>query len=402
MKICMLATSFPRHKEDFVGQWVLGLARALVDKGANVTVIAPHDHDTSDEDTWDGIQIRRFYYWLPKSSHGLCYGAGIPTNIRRKKWVALQFPTLEAGFLSAALRYGKDADVYNAHWTFAGLPTVWVSKLKRKPLVTTAYSAEYVNKALHPLNKYIVNNSSAVISISQFTKDTLEQVVKPRRHHVIGLGVNSEKIAPEDFNIAEFRAQQGIMTDEKLIFAVGRLVERKGYAVLIEAMTALINQGKPYRLLLAGQGPDRDLLQAQINASGMDAHIRLIGFVPDEQLKYYLKASDILVMPSIMDQSGDTEGLGLPLIEAMANGTPVVASRIGGILDIVEHEKTGLLTEPGNVSELASAIERVISEPTLAQHLVQEGYALVNSRFAWSNIADETLKVFEDAVRNNP
>ena len=398
----MLATSFPRHKEDFVGQWVLGLARALVDKGANVTVIAPHDHDTSDEDTWDGIQIRRFYYWLPKSSHGLCYGAGIPTNIRRKKWVALQFPTLEAGFLSAALRYGKDADVYNAHWTFAGLPTVWVSKLKRKPLVTTAYSAEYVNKALHPLNKYIVNNSSAVISISQFTKDTLEQVVKPRRHHVIGLGVNSEKIAPEDFNIAEFRAQQGIMTDEKLIFAVGRLVERKGYAVLIEAMTALINQGKPYRLLLAGQGPDRDLLQAQINASGMDAHIRLIGFVPDEQLKYYLKASDILVMPSIMDQSGDTEGLGLPLIEAMANGTPVVASRIGGILDIVEHEKTGLLTEPGNVSELASAIERVISEPTLAQHLVQEGYALVNSRFAWSNIADETLKVFEDAVRNNP
>lgn len=398
MKICIFATSFPRNQKDFVGQWVWGLARALVGAGASVKVIIPHDKQTESHEVWDGVDIHRFSYWFPKSQHGLCYGAGIPTNVRTKKWLALQFPLLEAAFLSAMFRYAADADVINAHWTFAALPAVIASSVMRKPLVTHAYSAEFVPKALHPINRLVVNNSKAVISISQYTYDMVEQLVQPKRHKVIGLGVNPEKVAPDDFDVAGFRAQHGIQPHETFLFAVGRLVERKGYHVLVDAVKHLVQQGKQVHLLLAGTGPQKDALESQINAAGIAEQVQLVGFVPDEALSQYMKASDMLLMPSVMDRTGDTEGLGLPTVEAMANGTPVIASNIGGILDIVKHEDTGLLVEPENPIALAHAISRLIDDPILQQHLINEGLALTQGEFSWNHVARQTLDLFNEIL----
>jgi glycosyltransferase involved in cell wall biosynthesis len=399
MHICMLATTFPRSATDFAGQFVFGYARAIVAEGASVTVIAPHDGNALHHEVVDGVTINRFTYWLPKSAQGLCYGAGIPTNIRRRRWLALQLPFLEAGFMAAALRHGAQADIYNPHWTFAGLATVAASWLNRKPIVTTAYSAEYVPKMLRQPNKLIVRNSDAVISISQFTYDMVEQTIVPRQHHVIGYGVNIEKVAPEDFDTAAFRQAQGLSPDEIFVFAVGRLVERKGYHILIEAIAQLVRQGIPVRLLLAGTGPERDNLIAQIESESIQSAVTLLGFIPDADLKNYLRAADMLVMPSIVDQSGDTEGLGIPSLEAMINGSPVIASDIGGIVDIVKHEETGLLVPPDDADALAATIMRLTQDKALYEQIVTGGYALVNGQFSWKTIAQQSLEIFEAALR---
>lgn len=399
MKICMLATSFPRTHQDFVGQWVFGLARALVAQGARVVVISPHDHDTEGHEILDGVEIRRFSYWFPKRAHGLCYGAGIPTNIRNRKWLIFQFPALEAAFLVAAMRYGHDADIFNAHWTFSALPSVLVSKALGKPLVTHAYSAEYVSSLLHPVNRFINCNSQAVISISNFTHSVVEKVAPIRSHYVVGLGVNPEKIAPDDFNVMAFRSRIGVKSDEKMIFAVGRLVERKGYHILIEAIAKLVNQGTKVKFLLAGQGPEREKLQAQILASDIGDRAYLLGFIPDEMLRFYLRASDVLVMPSIVDHTGDTEGLGLPTIEAMANKTPVIASRIGGITDIVYDGETGLLVPPDDPDALAAAISRLFHDSLLQKQIISGGHKLFETTFSWETIAQRTLTIFDDAIR---
>ncbi len=398
MKICLLTTTFPRFRDDFMGQWLIGLSRALVEAGAQVTVVAPHHQDTKGYEVWDSVEIRRFHYWWPRRMHGLCYGAGIPTNVRRHRWLALQLPPLEAGFLLAALRYGRDADVLNAHWSFAGVPAVMASKLLGKPLVTTAYSAEYVPAALRPINRFIVRNSQAVFSISRYTYDQVEQVAQTPRHQVIAFGVNDEKIAPDDFDGARFRAEQGVAPHETLVFAVGRLVERKGYAVLIDAVARLVERGRPVKLLLAGKGPQAGELQERIDAQGLTGHARLLGFIPDAQLRYYLRAADVLAMPSIADKTGDTEGLGIPSLEGMANGTPVVASHIGGIVDIVTHEETGLLVEPGRADALADAIERLMDDPALRDRLIANGYALVGGPFSWRAIAQQALDLFAAVV----
>lgn len=398
MHICIMTTTFPRTRDDFAGQFVLGYARSLVAAGADVTVIAPHDRDAQLRETVDGVRIRRFRYWWPASAQRLCYGAGIPTNIRKRKWLAAQLPVLEAGFLNAALASGRAVDVYNPHWTFAGVAAVLAAKLTRKPVVTTAYSAEYVPASLRKVNRRIVNNSEAVISISKFTYDKVEETVTPRQHHVIGYGVNPEKIAPDDFDVAAFRQERRIGRDDFLVFAVGRLVARKGYPVLIEAIRRLKARGQRVRLLLAGTGPDRTLLEQHIAQTGIGGVAQLLGFISDEDLRYFLRAADVLVMPSIADQTGDTEGLGIPLLEAMINGTPVIASDIGGIVDIVADRQTGLLVPPGDADALADAIAQLAQDGDLRQRLVTAGYALVNGKFSWESIAHDSLRVFENVL----
>jgi glycosyltransferase involved in cell wall biosynthesis len=399
MKILITATTFPRYANDTIPQFLLGFSRALVKAGAEVTVVAPHDTDTNDCDNYDGVEVRRIHYWMPKSAHGLCYGAGIPTNIRRRKWLALQFPTLEMAFFQAALRYGRDADILNPHWTFAGLPTALAGTVLKKPVITHAYTAEYIPKVLKAINRFIVNRSEALISISQYAADMVEEVVQPKAHHIIGYGVNPEKIAPADFDSAAFRKAHGIAEDELFVFAVGRLVERKGYRVLIEAVARLANRGVPVRLFHGGNGPLRDQLQLKIHSLGVMDKIKLLGFIPDEELAYFVKSADMLVMPSVMDDTGDTEGLGIPLLEAMANGTVAIGSRIGGILSIIEHEQNGLLVEAENPEDLANAIERVGRDKALREKLIRGGYSTIRSRYDWGNIAQETLGLFEHHIR---
>jgi glycosyltransferase involved in cell wall biosynthesis len=226
----------------------------------------------------------------------------------------------------------------------------------------------------------------------------VETVVHPQNHEVIGLGVNPEKVAPPDFDRQAFRTAQHIEPDETLVLAVGRLVKRKGFPVLIDAIAQLVKQGKKIKFFLAGKGPEEAAIHSQIAALGMDQSITLLGFVPDSELRLYLKASDMLVMPSIADESGDTEGLGIPLLEAMANETPVIGSAIGGILDIVDDEKTGLLCPPQDTEALATAINRLIEDSSLRNRIVRAGSELVHSQFSWQNIARQTLDIFSFAV----
>lgn len=398
MKICILTTTFPRYTGDTIPQFVLGLARALVEEGAQVRVIAPHDHDTASDEIMNGVEVRRFAYWWPKSAQALCYGAGIPGNIRRNKWAALQLPPLEMGFFLSALRYARDCDLINAHWSFAGIAAAAAARLMHKPLVTHTYSVEYLPKAMRPVNRIILANSRAIISNSQFTHQLVEKTARPQHHVVIGSGVNPEKIAPADFDRSVFRHEKGFALEDFVIFAVGRLIERKGYPVLIDAAARLIQQGRRVRLMIGGSGPQRDALANQIAAHGLAPESIFLGYLPDAELACYLAAADVLVMPSIIDQQGDTEGLGIPLIEAMANHTPVIASQTGGIGDIVRHEQNGLLVTPGNADELAAAIARLQEDPALRKKLIEAGIKFAAEDFSWRTLARRTLDCFEIAL----
>jgi len=195
VKICLLATTFPRYEGDVIPPFVLGLSRALVREGATVTVLAPHDAQTSATDHWDGVEVRRFHYWWPQRAHGLCYGSGIPSNVRRRPWVAAQLPTLVAAFTRAAIRHGRDADLFDAHWTFAALAAMGAARRTRKPFVTHAYSAEFVPKALRPVNRAIVSRSASVVCVSRFTERVVREQTRRRACHVIACGVEPETFA---------------------------------------------------------------------------------------------------------------------------------------------------------------------------------------------------------------
>jgi glycosyltransferase involved in cell wall biosynthesis len=141
-----------------------------------------------------------------------------------------------------------------------------------------------------------------------------------------------------------------------------------------------------------GIGPQRDRLEVLARDRKVDVDFR--NKVPDAELHQTFLTSDVLILPSIIDARGDTEGLGVVLLDAMSYGIPAIASRVGGIPDIIEDGVSGLLVPPADPQALAHAIERVAGDPALAKRLADGGRARLRTHFSWDVITQKWDAVY--------
>ncbi len=184
------------------------------------------------------------------------------------------------------------------------------------------------------------------------------------RLHIVHCGVNPE----------EYTLRQHTGRGTRLVFT-GRLSEMKGLPIVFEAIARLRRDWPDLVLSLAGDGPDRDLLASRIQALGIQDHVRMLGYRSSEQIRDLLRESDVFVLPSF------AEGVPVVLMEAMAGGVPVVATRIAGIPELVEDDVSGLLVPPGDPDCLAAAIERLVADAALRDRLGQAGRAVIERDF---------------------
>ena len=175
---------------------------------------------------------------------------------------------------------------------------------------------------------------------------------------------------------------------------MGRLAEEKGFDLLIRAVDRLLAAGRDLTLLIGGEGPSRQVLQSLIDGLGRGDRIRLLGFQSD--IIPFYEAMDLFVLSSLR------EGLPNVLLEAMALGVPVVATRIAGIPRLIEHETNGLLVEPGVMEPLADAIGRLIDDRELRSALQSAGRATVEERFSFQNRVYRFRKIYDDLLGVKP
>jgi glycosyltransferase involved in cell wall biosynthesis len=174
----------------------------------------------------------------------------------------------------------------------------------------------------------------------------------------------------------------------------GRIVERKGIDVLINAFAQAGNLlQSSSTLIIIGTGFDEDKLRNLASKLGITNNVRFLGH-SREVVKYY-QASDIFVLPSY------AEGMPNSLLEAMACGLPVIASRIGGVVDVVEDGKSGILVEPGDVSGLASAMVRLLKDAELRQRLGAEARKRIVEGFSIDRIAEEYIKLYGELIAHS-
>lgn len=365
-------------------------------RGHTVHVIVPNDPETclEQDELRDGVNIHRFHYWIPHRWERLCFGAGIPENFRRNRLLAVQLPFLILAFVIRALPYVRRSNLVHGHWTFAGLVAVLVGRLARKPVAITIYGADALASILGGLNRLIVRQADTVIVISKFTHDVLASTVPDLEATIIPFGVNDEKVAPHGFDSVAFRQTYDFRPDDYLILSVGRLVERKGFHVLIEAMQYMPADVTP-QLIIGGVGPEQEALQALAERLGLQDCVHLLGYIDDDNLAQWYAAADVFVLPAVLDSSGDTEGLGMVLVEAMANGTPVIASDVGGITDIVIDGQTGLLVPPGDAVALAERIIAALTDHDLRAAIIDGAYQHVEHVFSWNVIGDRLMTCYE-------
>ena len=180
----------------------------------------------------------------------------------------------------------------------------------------------------------------------------------------------------------------------RLIF-VGRLSAEKGLSGLMEAMS-LMKSGTPSKLVIVGDGPLRASLERQCHALGLSQRIEFLGRLPESDTIMEIARSDVLVLPSFM------EGLPVVLMEAMGLGIPVVASRVAGIPELVEHGHTGLLFSASNWPELADALDRIVNDNELRQLLAGNGPPRIAREFDVRTSASRLHGLFQEVAQSEP
>ena len=396
MRILHVLTAFPRTTDDVIVPWLVALLKRLQAEGHEVEVFTSA-YKGGGNQSFDGIPVHRFRYF-PARWEDLTHDEATPDRMRRSLLYRILPLFYVLGGLWGIRRVTRrrQYDVIHVHWPVPHALFGWMGTRSRDPrprLVTSWYGVElrWVQSSLPWLRGFVrwaLRISDAIVAISSYTA---REIARFAQAPVV--------VIPYTLPFAEGESiARRLDTGGFQVLFVGRLVERKGVTHLIEAVRRM-PPDVGARLVVIGEGPERSALEAQAREAGMAERVEIRGRVSDAELRAAYAASDALVLPSILDARGDTEGLGVVLLEAMSYGVPVVASDIGGITDIVEHDKSGLLVPPGDVPHLAQALERLARDPALASRLGAAGARRVRSAFGWPEIMAKWDAVYRSPAR---
>jgi Glycosyltransferase len=355
MKIGVITSAYPDFEDDPHGIFVHRLMREVVKNGHEVHVLAPYTGGET-EYTLEGVHVERFHYFYPRRFEKLSGRAGMIDNVKEGFLVKIQvFTFLFFNVIHSDLKLRK-MDVIHVQWPIPnGLGAIFLKKLYGIPYINTIHGEEvHLSKRYHMLFalRWLVNNSSKTITNSTAT-----------RKFCLEAGLNGDKIDVIPFGVdTDFFRPLNVYKDENIfqILSVGYLIERKGFEYLIKAMPLVLEKHKHARLKIVGSGPLELKLKELIYELGLGNEVEIVKNVSDEELLMIYNSSDLFVLPSIVDSQGNTEGLGVVLLEAMACGLPVMGSNVGGISDIIANNKTGILVEEKDVHGIFKGIKSLL------------------------------------------
>ena len=379
----------------FVYEQAVNLAR----QGCQVDVISPHFPGSPLAETLAGVRVHRARYVIPTRWQTLCYGNGIPHNLRHSWWAKAQLPMLLLALLAKTVQIARGCDLIHAHWSIAGIVALFSGKLTGKPVVLTMHGAELYVLKNNPLLRFLLERVDWVICNSTFTQARVLAISAPKQCTLIPPGVDVERFHPAVSAGIFYEQQPDVPHDQPLILTIGRLVERKGFAYLIDAVSLLTTAPAPF-LTIRGSGPLRQSLEARGQANGVAHRLKFLNYISDADLPGYYAAADVFVLPAVVDGAEDTEGLGVVLLEALACGTPCIASAVGGITDIIQDGVTGILVPPRDARALADAIARLLQDGALRQRLGQAGRAYVAANFSWQAQTDRIRAIYASLIHD--
>lgn len=390
MKVLMLSTSYPRRTGDYAGNFVHNLCRGLTEAGIEVQVISPREKNEPKEDVIDGINIKRFDYFPLQS---LAYGSGMAEKITGLTGL-IQLPFFLLSFTINALRHAQSHDIIHCQWALSCIPGLIAARIFGKPVVATFHGAEIYSGKFKGIVKYVGEKTDALIFNSTYTQSRALKSMTPRKHIVIPPTTitTNKRERPARVDVTK---ELGIPPEKKAVFAVGRLVKRKGFNYLIDAAPMIDDKAF---IIIGGGGEEKDNLMSQVKEKQLRDKIRFTGRLPDEDMEKYYNSCDVFVLPAIVDSRGDTEGLGLVLVEAGYRGKPVVASSVGGIPDIVEDGENGFLVKEKNPGELAEKINLLLKDRKLNKKMGESGARIAEKKFSQKATTEKTIHAYNQLL----
>jgi glycosyltransferase involved in cell wall biosynthesis len=247
------------------------------------------------------------------------------------------------------------------------------------------------NPVLRSLFKLTLHRAEGIVCNSSYTQDYLRTAFRlDTPTHVINPAVRPEKFgnatspASLDDLRASMRQAYNIPETAIVILSVGSLVKHKSFDRVIENIPLLLTIGLDVHYILCGEGPCESQLQSLANRLRVDKRVHFAGHIPNRELAGYYAACDIFAMLSLLDtKANNIEGFGIVYLEASYFGKPVIASRLGGVLDVVQHEENGILVNPNSGYEVFQAFNRLCQDQQLREQLGRKGKELAKRKTAY-------------------
>ncbi len=392
MKVLHVVTSFPRREGDVITPWLVETLKRLRIKGIDARILTSSYKGLKNQIV-DGIPVQRFRYCF-KAWENLTHEEHAPDRMKKGiLYKILPFFYILAGCaatLSAVRR--ESFDIVHIHWPF---PHALFGYLAKKAggvkIVTTFYGVElrWVKTKMPFFKSFLrwgIGFSDKVTAISSYTAREVRE-----------LGPDDEvpvEVIPYTITVtAKLNQQPQVKPLLPLVLYVGRLVERKGVEYLIRAFAEVVRE-VPSELVIVGKGPDQERLHQVTEGLNLSHKVHFKGWVSQDELEQLYNQCNVFVLPAIIDSKGDTEGLGVVLLEAMSYMKPVVASNLGGITDIVKDRDTGLLVNEKDTHGLSEAIKAALTNPALAESLGKRGYEHVQKHFNWEKIVSQWTALY--------
>jgi len=385
MKICMLTWEFPPRIVGGIARHCLGLAKALVKDNHDVHVFTLDFPGVPLYEEVEGVRV-----------HHMRVELGHPSFTT---WTFLFNHFMEKQV--AMLSRDVDFDVIHIHDWLTTPVGVASKHYLNKPLVSTVHSTEIGRaQGLHSPDSFLIDGlewwmayeAKRVIVVSNSMRWELQNHfhVPQEKIDVIPNAVDMTKYQKE-IDRESVRRRYGVAPHEKLVLFIGRLVPQKGVEYLIWAAPAIVQRCPEAKFVITGDGWSKSYLEGLAASTRYGDKIRFVGFVSDSDLVDLTMSADVLVVPSVY------EPFGIVALEGMVAGVPVVAGNVGGLAEIIEHDRTGVLVHPRNPDSIAWGVNRVLSDPGYSQWLTKNAKKQIQETYSWEAVAKRTTQVYEKA-----
>jgi len=331
-RLLIVSTTFPRWENDpGPAPFVFDLAKNL-QKYFEITVLAPHFPGSARHQVWTGLEIFRFQY-LPERWEFLADGQGLQNHLRQRKsaWLALVPFLLGEFFAGYRILRRRRFDAVNSHWLIpSGLILASLCRWHRIHHIATVHAADYFLLSRIPVGKFLIRLiakwSKALIPVNRKMADGIKTIYGQANLFVMPMGFEPEKFRrPDREGMEKLRKEIAPLAKQLLLF-VGKLTEKKGVNNLIEAVKLLMPDFPEIQLLIAGEGSLRTGLEEQVKNLALAGRIKFLGAVPHQKISLLYHLADAVVVPSMPDRFGESEGMPVVALEGLASGKPVIGT----------------------------------------------------------------------------
>lgn len=411
MKVAVLAHSFPRFRGDTHGPFVKSLSEALAARGHEMTVLVPFDVELAGDST-SPLSLRSFKYVWPDRWHRLGYSRTLARDVRLRAAALLQAP-LYFYFAERALARlvrEKGIELLHAHWILPnGYVAARVARRAGIPLAITLHGSDVFMAERNPLFGRMARTALATAShVTSCSGELAERLLRlgggEQASKVLlvanGTDVDPSRVLAQGSGaFAGLAARCGLALEDRLVVAVGRLVDKKGFRYLLDAMPRVLERVPAARLVLGGGGDLEAELRARAASLGLGSRVVFTGMLSHPEVLALVAAAEVFVMPSIRDERGNVDGLPIVVLEAMAAAKPVIATNVSGIPLAVGHGETGWLVAEKDPNALSGALVEALEAPVEAQRRGGRGRDRVVSELNWDSVAAIHDELYRRAVQ---